>query len=60
MGPLPTLIQLHSQIDGQISDPTLNADHLTNLGLCHSSVGDYQQAIKLHTQARDIYRETGM
>jgi tetratricopeptide (TPR) repeat protein len=52
-----TVIQLHGQIDGRISDPTLNADHLNKLGICHFRLGDYQQAIDLHTQALTIYRD---
>ena len=46
-----TLVALHGRIHGRITDPDLNAAHLTNLGLCHYSLGDYRQAIDLHTQA---------
>jgi tetratricopeptide (TPR) repeat protein len=50
------LVQLHLQIDGRISDPLLNAGHLNILGLSHSSLGDYQRAIELHSQSLTIYR----
>jgi tetratricopeptide (TPR) repeat protein len=53
-----TVVELHGQVDGRISDPTLNAGHLTSLGLSHSSLGDYQRAIELYTQALTIYRDT--
>jgi tetratricopeptide (TPR) repeat protein len=35
------------------------SSELGNLGLCHASLGDYQQAIDLHTQALAIARDTG-
>ncbi len=54
-----TLIGLHGRIHGQITDPALNATHLGNLGNCHNSLGDYRQAIDLHTQALAIERDTG-
>jgi tetratricopeptide (TPR) repeat protein len=54
-----TLVQLHGQIDGRISEPDLNADHLTGLGLSHYSLGDYRRAIDLQTQALTTWRETG-
>ncbi len=44
-----TLTGLHGRIYGRITDPTLNADHLTNLGNCHHRLGDYRKAIDLHT-----------
>jgi tetratricopeptide (TPR) repeat protein len=53
------LVELHGRIRGRITDPALNAAHLTNLGSCHHSLGDYRQAIDLHTQALAIYRDTG-
>jgi tetratricopeptide (TPR) repeat protein len=54
-----TLVELHGQIDGHISDPTLNADHFNSLGLSHHVLGNYRQAMILHTQALDIYRDIG-
>ena len=54
-----TQLSLHERIHGKITDPTLNANHLTNLGVCYSSLGDYRQAIDLHTQALDIDRDIG-
>ena len=54
-----TLVELHGRIHGRITDPALNAAHLTNLGLCHYRLGDYRQAIDLHTQALAIARDTG-
>jgi tetratricopeptide (TPR) repeat protein len=54
-----TLVELRGRVHGQITDPTLNANHLTNLGLCHHGLGDYRRAIDLHTQALAIYRDTG-
>jgi tetratricopeptide (TPR) repeat protein len=52
-------IDLHRRIHGHLTDRTLNAYHLLGLGICHSRLGDYRQAIKLHTQALDIDREVG-
>ena len=54
-----TLVALHGRIHGRITDPALNAAHLNNLGLCRDSLGDYRQAIDLHTQALAIDRDTG-
>jgi tetratricopeptide (TPR) repeat protein len=54
-----TLVQLHLQIEGRISDPLLNAGHLNILGLSHSSLGDYQRAIELHSQSLTIAWEIG-
>ena len=54
-----TLVDLHGRIHGRITDPALNAAHLGNLGLCHYSLGDYRQAIDLHTQALAIARDIG-
>ena len=36
-----TLVELHGRIHGRITDPALNAAHLTSLGTCHHSLGDY-------------------
>jgi tetratricopeptide (TPR) repeat protein len=54
-----TLAALHGRVHGHITDPALNAAHLTNLGNCHYRLGDYRQAIELHTQALAIYRDLG-
>jgi tetratricopeptide (TPR) repeat protein len=54
-----TLVELHGRIHGQIADPSLNAIHLGTLGLCHYSLGEYRQAIDLHTQSLVISRQTG-
>jgi tetratricopeptide (TPR) repeat protein len=53
------LMDLHGRIHGRITDPDLNAAHLTSLGACHYSLGDYRQAIDRHTQAQAILRDTG-
>ena len=47
---------LHGRIHGRITDPALNAAHLAGLGSCQYSLGDYRQAIDLHTQALAIAR----
>ena len=54
-----TLIDLHGRIHGKITDPALNVTHLASLGHCHYSLGDYRQAIDLHTQALAIARDIG-
>ena len=54
-----TLTGLHERIHGRITEPTLNATHLGNLGLCHFRLGDYRQAIDLYIQALHIARDTG-
>ena len=54
-----TLTGLHRRIRGRITDPTLNATHLGNLGLCHFRLGDYRRAIELHTQALAVAHDTG-
>ena len=54
-----TLTGLHGRIHGRITDPALNATHLSNLGTCHRSLGEYERAIDLHTQALAIARDTG-
>jgi len=53
-----TLTDLHERIHGRISDPVLNGAHLANLGNCFYSLGDYRQAIDLHSQALVIARDT--
>ena len=54
-----TLAELHGRIHGRITDPALNATHLGSLGLCRFSLGEYERAIDLHTQALAIARDTG-
>jgi tetratricopeptide (TPR) repeat protein len=54
-----TLVDLHRNIHGRITDPVLNATHLGSLGLCHYGLGDYRQAIDLCTQALAIARDIG-
>ena len=54
-----TLVALHGRIHGRITDPTLNLAHLSSLGICHHRLGDYRQAIDLHTQALAIDRDIG-
>ena len=53
------LVDLHSRIYGRITDPALNAAHLGSLGNCYFSLGDYRQAVDLHTQALAIDRDIG-
>ena len=54
-----TLVELHGRIYGRITDLNLNAGHLSNLGVCHASLGEYRRAIDLFTQALAIARDTG-
>ena len=54
-----TLVELHGRIHGRITDPALNAFHLANMGLCCHRLGNYRQAIDLHTQALVIARDIG-
>ena len=54
-----TLVDLHRRIHGRITDPTLNAGHLSDLGNSYFNLGDFRQAIDLHTQALAIARESG-
>ena len=54
-----TLVGLHGRIHGRITDPARNAVHLNSLGRCHHRLGDYRQAIDLHTPALGIAREIG-
>jgi tetratricopeptide (TPR) repeat protein len=53
------LVELRSRIHGRITDPALDASHLGYLGLCHSFMGEYRQAIDLITQALNIARDIG-
>ena len=54
-----TLVELHGRIHGRITDPALHAFHLANTGLCCHRLGNYRQAIDLHTQALVIARDIG-
>ena len=54
-----TLIDLHGRIHGRVTNPNLNSIHMASLGLCHYRLGDYWQAIDLHTQALAIARDIG-
>jgi tetratricopeptide (TPR) repeat protein len=54
-----TVVDLHGRIHGQIANPALNGAHLTGLGLCHTTLGDYRLAIDLHTEALAVDRDTG-
>ena len=54
-----TLIDLHARIHLKITDPVLQAGHLSNLGLCHFSLGDYPMAIGLYEDALRIARQSG-
>ncbi len=54
-----TLVGMHERIHEQITDPTLNVDHLVDLANCHRILGDYRQAIDLNTRALGIARDTG-
>jgi tetratricopeptide (TPR) repeat protein len=54
-----TLVDLHGRIHGRITDPNLNVGHLGTLGTCHASMGEYQQAIDLYTQALTVARDVG-
>jgi tetratricopeptide (TPR) repeat protein len=58
-GHFRSLLELHGRIHGHITNPTLNAAHLSHLGNCHVNLGDYRQAIDLHTQALAIFSDTG-
>jgi tetratricopeptide (TPR) repeat protein len=54
-----TAVDMHARIHGGITDLAVNAVHMANLGLCCHRLGDYRQAIDLHTQALAIARDTG-
>jgi len=54
-----TLIDLHERINGQLTDPTLNAIHLGGLASSHLRLGHYRQAIDLFTQGLAIFRDIG-
>ena len=54
-----TLVELHGRINGQLTDPAVNATHLDSLGSCHLRLGDYRQAVDLYTRALAIARDIG-
>jgi tetratricopeptide (TPR) repeat protein len=54
-----TLVDMHERVHGQISDPSLNAVHLKNLGYLYIILGDYRLAIDLYAQALTISRDIG-
>jgi tetratricopeptide (TPR) repeat protein len=54
-----TLIDLHARIHLKISNPDLQAGHLSNFGIAHFTLGDYPMAISLYEDALRIARETG-
>ena len=51
--------QLHERLQGRLTDPSLKAGSLTNLGNCYDSLGDYPRAIEHHEQSLAIDREIG-
>jgi tetratricopeptide (TPR) repeat protein len=53
------LIGLHRRIHGRITDPILNAGHLSNLAAIHVHLGEYRQAIDLYAQALAVARDIG-
>jgi tetratricopeptide (TPR) repeat protein len=53
------LVDLRARLHGRSTDRYLNSFHLSSLGSCHLSLGDYRQAIDLYTQALAIDREIG-
>jgi len=53
------LVGMHGRIHGRITDPILNAGHLSDLGATHVHLGEYQQAIGLYAKALDVARSTG-
>jgi tetratricopeptide (TPR) repeat protein len=55
-----TLVDMHRRVRGRIANTLLNAALLDNLGLCYYSLGEYKQAIELHTQALTTFRDMGI
>jgi tetratricopeptide (TPR) repeat protein len=51
------LVDLRARLRGRISDAFLNCTHLTNLGLCCYSLGEYRHAVELFTRALTVARE---
>jgi tetratricopeptide (TPR) repeat protein len=54
-----TAVDMHARIHGRVTHPAANAVHMANLGLCCHRLGDYRQAIDLHTQALAMARDIG-
>jgi len=54
-----TLAELNQRIHQRITDPFLNGRHRVRLAIVHSRLGDYRQAIDLHTQVLAEVREAG-
>ena len=54
-----TLIELNQRIYQRITDPFLNGRHLVRLGIVYSRLGDYRQAIDLHTQVLAMTQQAG-
>jgi tetratricopeptide (TPR) repeat protein len=54
-----TLAELNQRIHQRITDPFLNGRHLVRLAIVHSRLGNYRQAIDLHTQVLADVREAG-
>ena len=53
------LVGMHGRIHGRITDPILNAGHLSNLGATHVHLGEFRQAIGVYAQALDVARSIG-
>jgi tetratricopeptide (TPR) repeat protein len=58
-GHFRTLVELNQRIHQRITDPFLNGRHLVRLGIVHSRLGDYRQAIDLHTQVLAMTQQAG-
>src|SRR5204863_281498 len=54
-----TLAELSQRIHQRIADPFLNGRHRVRLAIVHSRLGNYRQAIDLHTQVLAEAREAG-
>jgi tetratricopeptide (TPR) repeat protein len=54
-----TLAELNQRVHQRITDPFLNGRHLVRLAIVHSRLGNYRQAIDLHTQVLAEVREAG-
>jgi tetratricopeptide (TPR) repeat protein len=53
------VIDLHTHLQGHLSDPLNTSTSMANLGTCYHSLGDYQRAIGLFEQVLTIARELG-
>jgi tetratricopeptide (TPR) repeat protein len=54
-----TLAELNQRIYQRITDPFLNGRHRVRLAIVYSRLGNYRQAIDLHTQVLAEVREAG-